>query len=380
MQSEVCKAVSEVCKAVGKVEKSSLLRCADYRTLIYMKAKIYIMAGGGGTRLRPLSQTEKGKLPKQFLTLVGKHTLLQEAIARIPDEYEIGVIPEKRYSEEVYRQAGAIGREVSVLEEPFGCNTAAAIIFASLFEEQSLNNKDRILCFMPADHKMDSVLFQDLLEQAVDIAGKYDKVVTIGIQPEKPETNYGYIQTAKPFQRSLAAFEVERFVEKPDRETAEMYLRDGGYYWNAGIFIVRSSVLLKEAERHCPDILKPIADALYLNKIRTIADAYRDIKDSGWNISIDYALMEHIADRIVLLPAQTALEWNDLGNWESLYRYMEADQKGNALFADMQDEIIDSSQVMVCNYTDIPVRIENSSNLLVVVTENGILIREKQPG
>jgi mannose-1-phosphate guanylyltransferase len=116
---------------------------------------------------------------------------------------------------------------------------------------------------------------------------------------------------------------------------------------------------------------------LYLNKIRTIAEAYREIKDTGWNISIDYALMEHIADRMVLLPAHRELDWNDLGNWESLYRYMKTDGEGNASFSGTADEFENSREVMVCNYTDLPVRVENCDGLLVVTTDNGILIRRK---
>ncbi len=335
------------------------------------------MAGGSGTRLRPLSQTGKGQLPKQFLKIVGDVTLLQEAIKRIPTELDVGIIPEKRYTEETYRQAAEIGRQVTVLEEPFGCNTAAAILYAALFEYKAQHNAEKVLCFLPADHKMDEEIFKELLDRAIAVADETGQIVTIGIKPEIAETGYGYIQAGNHMDGTLAAYQVERFVEKPDKETAEMYVRDGNYFWNAGIFIAKTEVLIKAAEKHCPEIYQPIADAVFMKSTATISDAYREIKKSGWNISIDYALMEKIASQIALIPAPAELGWNDLGNWESLYRYMEIDAEGNAFFPGIPGEFSDSSNVMLCNYTNLPVRIENCSDLLIISTENGILIRKK---
>ncbi len=336
------------------------------------------MAGGAGTRLRPLSQTGKGQFPKQFLKIVGDKTLLQEAIDRIPTDLDIGIIPEKRYTEETYKQAAEIDRQVNVLEEPFGCNTAAAILYAALFEHKALHNTERILCFLPADHKMDKDIFRELLDQAIKVAGNTGQVVTIGIKPDRAETNYGYIQAGNHMKGTLAAYQVKRFVEKPDKDTAEVYLQDGSYYWNAGIFIVKTSTLIEAAEKYCPEILKPISEAVFMEGAVTIADAYKKIKNSGWNISIDYALMEQLASQIALIPAPEQLAWNDLGNWESLNNYLETDTHRNTYFPGNPGNFTDSSNVMMCNYTTIPVRIENCSDLLVVATENGILIRKKE--
>ncbi|MBL7006078.1 MAG: mannose-1-phosphate guanylyltransferase [Spirochaetia bacterium] len=343
-----------------------------------MKPKIYILAGGAGTRLRPLSQTGKGQFPKQFLKLVGDTALLQEAIDRIPADMDVGIIPEKRYTEEVYRQAAEIGRRVNVLEEPFGCNTAAAILYAALFEHKALHNTERVLCFLPADHKMDKDVFRDLLDHAINVAAETGQVVTIGIKPDRAETNYGYIQAGNHMEGTLATYQVKGFVEKPDKDTAEVYLRDGNYFWNAGIFIARTSVLIEAAEKHCPEILRPISEAVMMKSAVTIADAYRKIKESGWNISIDYALMERIASQMTLIPAPKELAWNDLGNWESLNNYLETDTMGNTFFPGNPGEFNESSNVMLCNYTTIPVRVENCSDILVVATENGILIRKKE--
>lgn len=346
--------------------------------------KVCIMAGGGGTRLAPLSLTGEGKLPKQFLRVVGKDTLLQEAMLRIPDEMDISVIPEKRYSEEVYRQAEEVMREITVLEEPFGCNTATAVIYAALYEAEALADPERLLCFIPADHRMDMPLFRQLIQQAGSIAAAHDVVVTIGIEPDHPETQYGYIRVARPLPKGMGIttpvtpYHVERFVEKPDRDTAKLYLESGGYYWNAGIFVVRARVLLEKAARFCGPILEHLRSAMDPDGVETITDAYATIKRERWNISIDYALMERIPDEIVLLPAPTDLAWNDLGNWESLNRYMVQDPEGNSKFSADGSEIFkDCEDVMVCNYTDLPIRVEDCEDLLVVVTENGILVRKR---
>ena len=336
------------------------------------------MAGGAGTRLRPLSQTGKGQFPKQFLKIVGETTLLQEAIDRIPPEFDVGIIPEKRYTEESYKQAAEINRQVNVLEEPFGCNTAAAILYAALFEYKALHNTERILCFLPADHRMDKDIFRELLDQAIRVAVDTGQVVTIGIKPDRAETNYGYIQAGSHMDGTLATYQVNRFVEKPDKDTAEVYLRDGSYFWNAGIFIAKTSVLIEAAEKYCPEILKPISEAVLMGGAITIADAYKKIKDSGWNISIDYALMEQIASQIALIPAPGELAWNDLGNWESLNNYLETDNQGNSWLSSNPGIFTDSSNVMLCNYTTTPVSIENCSDILVVATENGILVRKKE--
>ncbi len=334
-----------------------------------MKHTICIMAGGGGTRLYPLSQTEEGKLPKQFLSVIKGPTLLQKAIARIPEAYDVTVIPEERYGKTVLLQAKAIDRSVELIEEPFGCNTAAAILYTAALQEDS----QRVLCFIPADHEMDTAVFRDLLARAVTTAEKEDRMVTIGIQPTKPETNYGYIKIAND-QEERTVCEVERFVEKPDKEKATAYLADGGYYWNAGIFAAKASVFIESAKAVCPDLLNPLLSAADRSDPMTQVDAYTSLKRSNLNKSIDYALLEKIADSILLIPAPVELLWNDLGNWESLRTYMDIDSNDNAEF-DNSVTFEASNSVTVCNYTDLPVVVRGIEKMLVVVTDQGILVR-----
>ncbi len=343
-----------------------------------MRHTVCIMAGGGGTRLFPLSRTDGGRLPKQFLSVIKGETLLQKTIRRIPESFRLMVIPEARYVEAVGAQAEQLGREITVLDEPFGCNTAAAILYTaamSYFTEGLEHPEDQVLCFIPADHEMDSALFGRLITQAADSAAQTDRVVTIGISPTKPETNYGYIKVRDGSSGKDGLFEVDRFVEKPDRETAVSYLAEGGYYWNAGIFAAKASVFVDAARSACPEILAPLLEAADPGSPMTQTEAYTRIKQAGLNKSIDYALMERIAESILLIPAPRELAWNDLGNWESLTPYMEADGEGNHWFSGSPVELQDCSGAMVCNYTEEPVVIKGMRDVVVVVTDQGVLIR-----
>lgn len=343
-----------------------------------MNPIVYIMAGGGGTRLAPLSQTGEGKLPKQFLSLVGDYTLLQDAIMRIPEGFSISVIPEERYADEVRNQAALIEKlGVEVLSEPFGCNTAAAILYAACYEAIEKGEPDRVLCFIPADHKMVTPVFAQLLNKAVDIALKAESVVTIGITPQRAETQYGYIKAKETGFQESGAFAVERFVEKPDREKAENYLKDGGYFWNAGIFVARARVLMRSAMEYCPEIFNPIQKVFLDNDSQGILTAYRYLKDNKLTKSIDYALMEHLADSMYLVPAPADLHWNDLGNWESLRDYMMIDISQNASFMNSDIQFKEAKNCMVFDYLGQSVKIENCDDILVVLAPDGILIRKK---
>ncbi|MGM0431527.1 MAG: mannose-1-phosphate guanylyltransferase [Spirochaetota bacterium] len=345
-----------------------------------MCTKVCIMAGGGGTRLFPLSQTGEGKLPKQFLSVIPGKTMLQRTVARVPTDCEVVVIPEKKYEATALNQSREIRPDTQVLSEPYGCNTAAAVLLAASEEVYGLGSPDTVLCFMPADHEMDDKLFQRLLTISIQEAKRTDSVVTIGIKPSRPETQYGYIKSQPPssFDSSLA---VEKFIEKPDSEHARAYLEDEHYYWNAGIFIARARVFLSSAAVHCPDILRPIHAIYKEGTNSTLEHAYHEIKHRKRNVSIDYALMEHIAAMMRLVPAPEELRWNDVGSFESLATYMRTDDRGNAVFDERelsQKRFNLTRGMLVCNYTDIPVYTQNCSDFLVVVTADGILIRPKQ--
>ncbi|MDR1453360.1 MAG: NTP transferase domain-containing protein [Candidatus Margulisbacteria bacterium] len=315
-----------------------------------MKPYVFILAGGSGTRLAPLSLTLPGKLPKQFLPLVGARTMLQQTIERVPDG-RIVVAPEERYVPDIRKQCG---KATEILAEPFGCNTAAAVGLCALYARQKTGDDKTVLFFLPADHIMDKTVFGQLFARAVERASG-GKIITIGITPDRPETGYGYIKTSG----SGAALNVERFVEKPDLPTAQKYLAEGGYFWNAGIFAMTAQTALAALAQDAPKIYSALQGIDFAKNLSAeIARQYQIIKAKKQNISIDYAVMEKEAANMELLPAPPALAWNDVGGWIALRKYYPVDAQNN----------------LVINYTAEKIQITGLQDLLVVNSENGILI------
>ncbi|GBR75663.1 mannose-1-phosphate guanylyltransferase [Candidatus Termititenax persephonae] len=314
---------------------------------------VFVLAGGSGTRLAPLSLTSPGKLPKQFLALVGRQTMLQQTIERVPAG-QVVVVPEERYVSAIREQCRDLPRQVEILAEPFGCNTAAAVGLCARYAQWRTGDEQTVLFFLPADHLMDRAVFGELFVQAVERA-LTGRIVTIGITPDRPETGYGYIQTSAAEGR-LA---VRAFVEKPDLPTAQKYLAAGGYFWNAGMFVMQADTALRALERDAPEIYNALLGIDFAQDWLTeIARQYQIIKDKKQNISIDYAVMEKEAANLELLPAPTALEWNDVGGWIALKKYFPPDAQNNLLL----------------NYTPDKIKLAGLREMLVVDTENGILL------
>jgi mannose-1-phosphate guanylyltransferase/mannose-6-phosphate isomerase len=317
-----------------------------------MKNYIFILAGGSGTRLAPLSLTSPGKLPKQFLALVGQKTMLQETIERIPLGNEVIIIPEKQYEAEVKKQAGT---NCAVLPEPFGCNTAPAIGLAAFYALDKTKDENTVLFFMPADHIMEKDVFQKYFELGIAKAQETGKIITIGITPDRPETGYGYIKV----KNKTAVAPVEGFVEKPDLSTAEKYLAEGNYFWNAGIFCMTIKTILNALQKDAPDIYTALQKIdLHGDLQAEIIREYTALKTQKKNISIDYAVMEKEADNMLLLRAGEELAWNDVGGWVALARYNQPDKHNNLVF----------------NYLRKELKLENCQDLLLVISANGILV------
>ncbi|MDR2431099.1 MAG: mannose-1-phosphate guanylyltransferase [Candidatus Margulisbacteria bacterium] len=311
---------------------------------------VFILAGGSGTRLAPLSLTMAGRLPKQFLPLVGERTMLRQTLDRIPKGRLI-VVPEERYAPAVREQCGG---DVQVLAEPFGCNTAAAAGLCALYALRETGSLDTLLFFLPADHIMDKQIFARLFARALAQA-KTGKIVTIGVTPDRPDTGYGYIQTAG----SGPVLPVLSFVEKPDLPTAQKYLAAGNYFWNAGIFAMQTGVALDALRRDAPEIYAELRGIDFAKDLSAeIARQYQKIKDKKQNISIDYAVMEKEAKNMLLIPAPATLDWNDVGGWIALKKYYPQDAAGN----------------LIINYTPDRIQISGLRDALVVDTENGILL------
>ncbi|MGY3266001.1 mannose-1-phosphate guanylyltransferase/mannose-6-phosphate isomerase [Lysobacter sp. HA35] len=283
-----------------------------------------VLSGGSGTRLWPLSRQNQ---PKQFLALVGDRSLYQETVlraSRLPDaEAPVTVCAgDHRFMVGEQLQAVGLGNG-GILLEPMARNTAPAIAIAAL--HLLARDPDALMLVLPADHLIeDEAAFRDAVERAMGLASD-GWLVTFGIRPDYAETGYGYILGGTSL--GDAGFAVERFVEKPDRATAEGYVAHGGYSWNSGMFLFRASWYLDELARHAPAIADAARKAYSsatrdLDFIRIDPDAFA----ASPNDSIDYAVMEK-TDRAAVVPVSCG--WSDIGSWSALWSVAERDADNN---------------------------------------------------
>jgi mannose-1-phosphate guanylyltransferase/mannose-6-phosphate isomerase len=335
-----------------------------------------ILCGGSGTRLWPLSRTG---FPKQFLSLTGNESLFQQAAQRLvavsADDIEVAK-PLIVTGEEHRFLASEQLREVSIelgaaLLEPVGCNTAPALTLAALAAIEA--GQDPILVVTPADQTVaDPAVFTIAMQQAI-IEAATGSIVILGIKPDRPEIGYGYIKTAVSPTPTLM---VERFVEKPDAVTAQAYLDEGGYYWNAGMFVLKASVWLEALKQFRPDIAQATQQAW--EKRSTDAAFIRPGKTEFTAIpseSIDYAVMERCpgsAFPIKMVPLDAG--WNDLGAWDAVWNVLPKDEAGNAHLGDVLTT--DSCNTLV-HATSRLVGLVGVDSLIVVETPDAILVADK---
>jgi mannose-1-phosphate guanylyltransferase len=277
-----------------------------------------IMAGGAGTRFWPKSRIAK---PKQYLSLFGEKSLIQESVKRfanfIPED-SIYVVSAKSQQEVLESQTTNLPK-ANMIYEPVGKNTLPAIGLAALFISEK--DPDGVMIVSPSDHLIQNEeLFRQCIESAALIAEKKDGIVTIGITPKYPATGYGYVQTAEEIQigQSIKSFSVSRFVEKPNVDVATGYLKQGGFFWNSGIFVFKVSVFLKAVQEFSPELY---SDLMRIRKhigTETYEEAVDRIYREVTSISIDYGILEK-ASNVFLV--QGDFIWNDLGSWEEVYKY-----------------------------------------------------------
>ncbi len=307
-----------------------------------------ILSGGSGTRLWPLSREA---YPKQFLPLIGPHTMLQETARRLDGldlehpRRALGLLPPIVVCNEAHRflvaeQFRALGRQpAGIILEPSGRNTAPALTLAAIAAAR--NGDDPVLIAMPADHTIGNEPgYRAAVADGCAIAWN-GAVVTFGIVPSKPEVGYGYIRQGEPYRAEGVegrAYRLDGFVEKPDLETAQDYLATGGYLWNSGIFALKASLWLRLIERFRPDIAEAAARALAEGSddgqfLRLDAAAFAACPGD----SIDYAVMERLprepdAPPGVVIPLDVG--WSDVGAWSALWEVRTQDESGNVLDGD----------------------------------------------
>jgi mannose-1-phosphate guanylyltransferase/mannose-6-phosphate isomerase len=337
-----------------------------------------IMAGGSGTRLWPLS---RAGYPKQFLVLEGNTSLFQQAAERLArlaaaDLSLAGplIVGNEEHRFLVLDQLRETKTEPSaVLLEPLGRNTAPALTLAAL---QALENgADPVLVVTPADQTVTQpAAFTAALQQAVRQAAE-GAIVILGITPDRPETGYGYIRAEQATGQD-GGLAVARFVEKPDTATAEGYLREGGYYWNSGMFVLRASTWISALERFRPDILAATRISF---DARNVDDKFvRPGKAEFAAVpseSVDYAVMERCpGSDIALAMVPLDAGWNDLGAWEAVWQVTAKDEAGNA---SRGDAIISDSRNTLVHATSRLVSVVGLDDVVVVETADAVLVADR---
>lgn len=285
-----------------------------------------IMAGGGGTRLWPISRKER---PKQLLPLLGQETLFQSTVARLRNLFppeRILVVTVEEQAREMKKQSPEIP-EANYLLEPAPRGTASVVgLAAAVLRKRDPN---AAMAVLPSDHFIRNVdLFHYLLKAAFEVAND-GYLVTLGITPTAPSTAYGYIQQGERLdgQYNYPVYRVKRFKEKPDEQTAQQLLRMGDHSWNSGMFVWRADAILNEIARQMPSLdeaLQKISSAWESEKRNeTLSAVWRSLKTE----TVDYGIMEN-AQRVAVLPAG-GLGWSDVGMWSSLFEVLLPDMNGN---------------------------------------------------
>jgi mannose-1-phosphate guanylyltransferase/mannose-6-phosphate isomerase len=328
-----------------------------------------IMSGGSGTRLWPLSRISH---PKQLHALVSDMSMVQETVQRVSGSgsnftFERPIIVLNALQHDLARaQLDALGVAPShYVVEPVGRNTAPVAAVAAELVRRVVGD-DALILLLPADHHIrDEKAFHDAIAEGASLADR-GHVITFGIQPDGPETGYGYIRRGAELD---GGFHVAEFTEKPDKARAEAFLETGEFYWNAGIFLFGARTLVQEMQAHCPDVLRSSIEAL--GDAGTKGDVV--LLDAGAfgecpAISFDYAVMER-TDRAAVVPAD--IGWSDVGAWSALWEIADKDADGNSVRGDVQ--LVDTRNTYALS-TGQKLAVIGVEDLVVVATDDAVLV------
>ncbi|MBN1562544.1 MAG: mannose-1-phosphate guanylyltransferase [Anaerolineae bacterium] len=332
-----------------------------------------IMAGGGGTRLWPLSRQKR---PKQMLALVEDRTMFQISVERLspllPPE-RILIVTGSDQVADLQRDTPHIPPE-NFIVEPFGQNTGPAVGLATVHIQQ--RDPNAVIAVLTADqHIADKAKFRRVLETAGELALK-DYIVTLGISPSFPATGYGYIRRGNLMERinNFQTYHAAGFTEKPDLETAMQFLAAGLYSWNSGMFIYKVGRVLTEYQRQQPEmyaLLQSIQAAVG-------TDTYPEVLDQMWRqmprLSIDYAIMEN-AQNMAVIPVD--IGWSDIGSWATLFDVLDGDHDGNVIRGQANTHInLDTRNTLI--FSDRPVATIGLEDLVIVDTEDVLLVCDRK--
>ena len=322
-----------------------------------------LLAGGTGTRLWPVSRQ---LYPKQLVKFIGDDSLVQSTVKRLTpvlDPEKVRIVCGEQHFHETARHMQDIGMKADgkIICEPSGRNTAPAILLAVL--HILAVEKDAVLCVFPADHVIGNIeRFHERLAAAIRLADQ-GYVVTFGISPHYAETGYGYVEGEAAI--SEGALNIKRFVEKPDRKTAQQYIDAGNFFWNSGMFAFKASVIMEEFRAWQPQLLEAMNGIFEPTRPLTKAE-YDRLPD----ISIDYAVMEKTT-RGVVLPSDFG--WSDIGSWKSLYDFLPKDADRNVIDGDV---IVNDTRGCFVLGSDRLIAVNHLNDAVVVETPDSVFVSD----
>jgi len=335
---------------------------------------IILMAGGVGTRFWPMSRKTR---PKQLLHIVGTKSMLRltyERIATLVKPEQILVITNQDQKSQIVKQLPEVPAE-NIIAEPSGLNTAPCVALASAIVSARGNDRE-VMVVLPADHLVaDAENFQRTIQIGAKYAAKNECLLTLGIHPRSPETGYGYIQMNRKIfeQEGKEFYHVKTFAEKPNLETAVLFLKSGDFLWNSGIFIWSVQSIIQAFQEHLPELgidLIKIREAVgQANFDEVVNDVYSRTK----SVSIDYGIME-VAKKVCVLKAN--FDWNDLGSWEAVYNISPADSHGNVVHSKVH-VLINAKNNYFYSQKKLIAAV-NIEGLIVVEMDDALLICKKE--
>ncbi|HEY2860316.1 MAG TPA: mannose-1-phosphate guanylyltransferase [Terracidiphilus sp.] len=337
-----------------------------------------ILAGGSGTRFWPRSRRARAK---QVLALDGERSMIQQTVERLKPLSGLNhtwVITNEFLAQEIADQLKTVPAG-HIVQEPVARNTAPACGLAAFLIERE--NPDAILGVFPSDHVIgDEPRFLKVLQKGIDLAAAGENIVVLGIEPTRPETGYGYIETGD-FANDESSLHVRRFTEKPNLNRAEEFVTAGNYYWNSGMFLWSARTLANAVREHVPETAPLLEEIAAAYGTPEFDEVFRELYPKCENISVDYAVLEprsakgeHLSN-LYCLPAEFA--WNDLGSWASLYEYqietrLRGDGDGNVAETEGLTAVEASN-----NYVYSPrkfVALVGVEDLVIIDTEDALLV------